>query len=126
MEGSAPVTISAGLVHLFPGPMGKQQDDCPQVLLGCSPQEMLAQRKLQALQRGKEELLLIFGSYPALFFFPRETKGDKSLPPGFATAKWWQLGYQHASKQQLTNRKIIDPSDFWQSQKQFIQTLSLQ
>lgn len=56
--------------------MGQEQDDCPQVLLGCSPQEMLAQRKLQALQRGKEKLLLVLGTYPELFFFPGEAKGE--------------------------------------------------
>lgn len=79
MEGSAPITVSAGFVHLFPSPVGKEQDDRPQILLRCSPQEMLAQRKLQALQWGKEELLLVFCTYPALFFFPREAKGDRSL-----------------------------------------------
>jgi len=103
MEGSAPIAISTGLVHLFPSPVGKEQDDRPQVLLSCSPQEMLAQRKLQALQRGKEELLLVFRTYPALFFFPREAKGNRSLQPNFTDSLTWckfnnSFSYCYASK----------------------------
>lgn len=76
MQGSAPVPVPAGLVHLLPCPVGEEQDDRPQIFLGCSPQEVLAQGKLQALQRGEEELLLVFCTYPALLFFPRKAKGN--------------------------------------------------
>lgn len=98
MQGCAPIAVSAGLIHLLPRAVGEEQDDCAQIFLGCSPQEVLAKRKFQALQRGKEELLLIFCTYPALFFLPREAKENTSLRPGFAA-------YQHASKYQSTERE---------------------
>lgn len=98
VQGCAPIAVSAGLIHLLPRAVGEEQDDCAQIFLGCSPQEVLAKRKFQALQRGKEELLLVFCTYPALFFLPREAKENTSLRPGFAA-------YQHASKYQSTERE---------------------
>lgn len=87
VQGGAPVPVPAGLVHLLPRAVGQEQDHRPQVLLGCGPQEMLAQGELQALQRGEEELLLILCAYPELFFFPREARGDRSLSPGITANK---------------------------------------
>lgn len=87
VQGRAPVPVPAGLVHLLPSAMGQQQDHRPQVLLGRGPQQVLAQGELQALQRGQEELLLVLGANPELFFFPREARGDRSLSPGVAASR---------------------------------------
>lgn len=70
MQRRAAVHFPARLVHLVPGAVRQQQDDCPQVLVGGGPQQVLAQGQLGAWQRGQEELLLIFGPDPALLLLP--------------------------------------------------------
>lgn len=70
MQRRAAVHFPARLVHLVPGAVCQQQDDCPQVLVGGGPQQVLAQGQLGAWQWGQEELLLIFGPDPALLLLP--------------------------------------------------------
>lgn len=66
----ASVRFSAGLIDLLPGPVGEQQDDGAEVLLGGRPQQLLAQREVGAGQRRQEETLLVLRPDPALPLLP--------------------------------------------------------
>ena len=77
------VSLPAGLVHLVPGAVRQQQDDCPQVLVGRGPQQVLAQGQLRAGQRGQEELLLVLGPDPPFLLFPaRASRRTRSQSRG--------------------------------------------
>lgn len=46
VQGCASVSLPACLVHLVPGAVGQQQDDCAQVLVGCGSQQLLTTAQL--------------------------------------------------------------------------------
>lgn len=66
----ASVSFAAGLVDLLPGAVGEQQHDGAQVLLRRRPQQLLAQRQVDAGQRRQEQALLVLRPDPALPFLP--------------------------------------------------------
>lgn len=66
----ASVSFPTGLVDLLPGPVGEQQDDGAEVLLGRGPQQLLAQRQVGARQRRHEQALLVLRPDPALPLLP--------------------------------------------------------
>lgn len=85
VQRRAAVPFPARLVHLVPGAVRQQQDDCPQVLVGGGPQQVLAQGQLRAGQRGQEELLLVLGPDPPLLLFPARATRQARSPQGSRT-----------------------------------------
>lgn len=75
VQGGPSVPIAVGLVHLLLQAVRQQGDHGPQVILHHGPQQLLAQRHIGVRQGGQEELLLIFGPDPALFFVPAKGWG---------------------------------------------------
>lgn len=84
----ATVAFPAGLVHLVPRAVCQQQDDCPQVLIGCGTQQVLAQGQLCAGQGRQEELLFVLRPDPPLLLFPARVPGQvwSPLSMGIPTA----------------------------------------
>lgn len=84
VQSGAPVSVPVGLVNLLLGAMCQQHHHQPQVVLHHCAKQLLPQGHIRLGQSHKEQLLLVLGSDPTLFFLPREKEMTGMLRSGRA------------------------------------------
>lgn len=82
VQSGASVSIPVGLVNLLLGAMCQQHHHQPQVIFHHCAKQLLPQGHIRLGQSHKEQLLLILGSDPTLFFLPREKEMTGILRSG--------------------------------------------
>lgn len=82
VQSGAPVSVPVGLVNLLLGAMCQQHHHQPQVVLHHCAKQLLPQGHIRLGQSHKEQLLLVLGSDPTLFFLPGEKEMTGMLKSG--------------------------------------------